>query len=54
MKKNHCMLIYYQAVVTKISGKILKKYYISKRFLKNLLFGETQEKPPGKDSFPGG
>lgn len=44
MKKNHCMLIYYQAVVTKISGKILKKYYISKRLLKNLLFGETQEK----------
>lgn len=28
MKKNHCMLIYYQVVVKELSGKILKKYYI--------------------------
>lgn len=53
MKKNHCMLIYYQAVVTKISGKILKKYYISKRLLKNLLFGETQEKTARKGFLSG-
>ena len=35
MKKNHCMLIYYQADVKEVRGEILKKYYISKRSFAN-------------------
>lgn len=35
MKKNHCMLIYYQPDVKEVRGEILKKYYISKRSFAN-------------------
>lgn len=34
MKKNHCMLIYYQRVVKEVSGEILKKYYTPKNILR--------------------